>query len=187
MELDRCRSRSSACRGPARPPSSPPSAAIRPRAATPRAERPRTSASSRSPMSGSMPWPRSSTRRNRSTPTSPTSTSPSRPAPLGPGPSIPTCWAGFGTSDALLHVARAFESPAAERTADPWRDVEELDLEYVVADLDVVTPPARAAADLGPARDRCRARAERPRGGAPRPPGAGARGGPTAPRAGLDR
>jgi ribosome-binding ATPase len=42
-------------------------------------------------------------------------------------------------SDALLHVARGFDDPAAERPADPWRDVEELDLEYVVADLDVVT------------------------------------------------
>jgi len=42
-------------------------------------------------------------------------------------------------SDALLHVARAFEDSAAERAIDPWRDVEELDLEYVIADLDVVT------------------------------------------------
>jgi GTP-binding protein YchF len=42
-------------------------------------------------------------------------------------------------SDALLHVARAFESPTADQPPDPWRDVEELDLEYVVADLDVVT------------------------------------------------
>jgi GTP-binding protein YchF len=42
-------------------------------------------------------------------------------------------------SDALLHVARAFDDPSAERPTDPWRDVEELDLEYVVADLDVVT------------------------------------------------
>ena len=42
-------------------------------------------------------------------------------------------------SDALLHVARAFDNPAAEHGPDPWRDVEELDLEYVVADLDVVT------------------------------------------------
>jgi ribosome-binding ATPase len=41
-------------------------------------------------------------------------------------------------SDALLHVARAFDDPAAERSPDPWRDVEELDLEYIVADLDVV-------------------------------------------------
>lgn len=42
-------------------------------------------------------------------------------------------------SDALLVVARAFDSPSAEGPPDPWRDVEELDLEYVVADLDVVT------------------------------------------------
>jgi GTP-binding protein YchF len=42
-------------------------------------------------------------------------------------------------SDALLHVARAFEDPAAARAPDPWRDAEELDLEYVVADLDVVS------------------------------------------------
>ena len=42
-------------------------------------------------------------------------------------------------SDALLHVSRAFDDPVAERHADPWRDVEDLDLEYVVADLDVVT------------------------------------------------
>jgi hypothetical protein len=42
-------------------------------------------------------------------------------------------------SDALLLVARAFESPAADHPPDPWRDVEELELEYVVADLDVVT------------------------------------------------
>ncbi len=42
-------------------------------------------------------------------------------------------------SDALLHVARAFDSASDERPPDPWRDVDELDLEYVVADLDVVT------------------------------------------------
>lgn len=41
-------------------------------------------------------------------------------------------------ADALLHVARAFEDPAAELPADPWRDVEELDLEFTVADLSVV-------------------------------------------------
>src|SRR5688500_10654104 len=41
-------------------------------------------------------------------------------------------------ADALLHVARAFDSGAAERPADPWRDVEELDLEFTVADLTVV-------------------------------------------------
>lgn len=42
-------------------------------------------------------------------------------------------------SDALLVVARGFESPASDRPPDPWRDVTELDLEYVVADLEVVT------------------------------------------------
>ncbi|MGH2462462.1 MAG: DUF933 domain-containing protein [Candidatus Limnocylindria bacterium] len=42
-------------------------------------------------------------------------------------------------SDALLVVARSFDSPSFERPADPWRDVEELELEYVVADLDVVS------------------------------------------------
>lgn len=41
-------------------------------------------------------------------------------------------------SDALLHVARTFDDPAAGPAA-PWRDVDELDLEYVVADLDVVS------------------------------------------------
>lgn len=40
-------------------------------------------------------------------------------------------------ADALLHVARAFEA-GAERPADPFRDVEELDLEFTVADLTVV-------------------------------------------------
>lgn len=42
-------------------------------------------------------------------------------------------------SDALLVVARAFDSPSGEGPPDPWREVDELDLEYVVADLDVVT------------------------------------------------
>jgi len=41
-------------------------------------------------------------------------------------------------ADALLHVARAFAEPAAERPPDPWRDVDELDLEFTVADLSVV-------------------------------------------------
>jgi GTP-binding protein YchF len=40
-------------------------------------------------------------------------------------------------ADALLHVARAFDG-VAERPADPWRDVDELDLEFTVADLLVV-------------------------------------------------
>jgi GTP-binding protein YchF len=39
-------------------------------------------------------------------------------------------------ADALLHVARAFE--AAEGPADPWRDIEALDLEFAIADLMVI-------------------------------------------------
>ncbi len=39
-------------------------------------------------------------------------------------------------ADALLHVARAFEEGGA--APDPWRDVEEMDLEFTVADLTVV-------------------------------------------------
>src|SRR5436309_2607351 len=41
-------------------------------------------------------------------------------------------------SDALLHVVRAFDDPAvphAEGSVDPWRDIERLDLEFVLADL----------------------------------------------------
>ena len=41
-------------------------------------------------------------------------------------------------ADALLHVARAFDDPAAATPADAWRDVDELDLEFTVADLSVV-------------------------------------------------
>ncbi len=39
-------------------------------------------------------------------------------------------------ADALLHVARAFEG--GEGAADPWRDVEALDLEFSIADLMVI-------------------------------------------------
>lgn len=39
-------------------------------------------------------------------------------------------------ADALLHVARGFDS--GEGPADPWRDVEEMDLEFTVADLGVI-------------------------------------------------
>ena len=41
-------------------------------------------------------------------------------------------------ADALLHVTRAFEDPSAPTPADPWRDVDELDLEFTVADLSVI-------------------------------------------------
>ncbi len=41
-------------------------------------------------------------------------------------------------SDALLHVVRAFDDPSVphpEGSVDPWRDLERLDLEFVLADL----------------------------------------------------
>jgi ribosome-binding ATPase len=41
-------------------------------------------------------------------------------------------------ADALVHVARAFDDPAAATSADPWRDVDDLDLEFTVADLSVI-------------------------------------------------
>jgi hypothetical protein len=40
-------------------------------------------------------------------------------------------------ADALLHVARSFEA-GAEDLADPWRDIEALDLEFAIADLMVI-------------------------------------------------
>ena len=40
-------------------------------------------------------------------------------------------------ADALLHVARSFEA-GAEGLADPWRDIEALDLEFAIADLMVI-------------------------------------------------
>ncbi|MGH2380307.1 MAG: redox-regulated ATPase YchF [Candidatus Limnocylindria bacterium] len=41
-------------------------------------------------------------------------------------------------ADALVHVVRAFDDPANPTPADPWRDVEDLDLEFTVADLAVI-------------------------------------------------
>jgi hypothetical protein len=41
-------------------------------------------------------------------------------------------------ADALLHVVRAFDDPTAPAAAEPWRDVENLDLEFTVADLTVI-------------------------------------------------
>src|SRR4029079_16858176 len=43
-------------------------------------------------------------------------------------------------SEALLHVVRAFDDPAVphpEGSVDPWRDIERLDLEFILADLAV--------------------------------------------------
>ena len=44
------------------------------------------------------------------------------------------------TADALLHVVRAFADPAVPHplgSIDPWRDVEQLELEFTLADLGV--------------------------------------------------
>jgi ribosome-binding ATPase len=50
----------------------------------------------------------------------------------------PDVLAQIRNADALLHVARAFDDPANPTPADPWRDVEDLDLEFTVADLSVI-------------------------------------------------
>jgi ribosome-binding ATPase len=54
------------------------------------------------------------------------------------GTVAPDVLAQIRNADALLHVARAFEAGTSDRPVDPWRDVEELDLEFVLADLMVV-------------------------------------------------
>ncbi|HEX7472853.1 MAG TPA: redox-regulated ATPase YchF [Candidatus Limnocylindrales bacterium] len=44
-------------------------------------------------------------------------------------------------SEALLHVVRAFDDPAVPHplgNVDPWRDLENLDLEFILADLAIV-------------------------------------------------
>src|ERR671919_1677368 len=50
----------------------------------------------------------------------------------------PDVLAQVRNADALLHVARAFDDPASVTPADAWRDVDELDLEFTVADLAVI-------------------------------------------------
>jgi hypothetical protein len=50
----------------------------------------------------------------------------------------PDVLAQIRNADALVHVARAFDDPANPVTADPWRDVDDLDLEFTVADLTVI-------------------------------------------------
>ena len=54
------------------------------------------------------------------------------------GTIAPDVLAQIRNADALLHVARAFEGAGAERSADAWRDVDELDTEFVIADLGVI-------------------------------------------------
>jgi GTP-binding protein YchF len=41
-------------------------------------------------------------------------------------------------ADALLHVGRAFDDGGVAGPADPWRDIEALDLEFAIADLMVI-------------------------------------------------
>ena len=50
----------------------------------------------------------------------------------------PDVLAQVRNADALLHVARAFDDATAPAPADPWRDVDDLDLEFTVADLSVI-------------------------------------------------
>jgi GTP-binding protein YchF len=50
----------------------------------------------------------------------------------------PDVLAQIRNADALLHVARAFDDPTAPGSADPWRDVDDLDVEFTVADLTVI-------------------------------------------------
>jgi ribosome-binding ATPase len=50
----------------------------------------------------------------------------------------PDVLAQIRNADALLHVARAFDDPSNPVSPDPWRDVDELDLEFTVADLSVI-------------------------------------------------
>jgi GTP-binding protein YchF len=54
------------------------------------------------------------------------------------GTVLPDVLAQIRNADALLHVARAFEAGTSDHPADAWRDVEELDLEFTVADLAVI-------------------------------------------------
>ena len=49
----------------------------------------------------------------------------------------PDVLAQIRNADALVHVARAFEGAGCE-APDPWGDVDELDLEFTVADLSVI-------------------------------------------------
>ena len=50
----------------------------------------------------------------------------------------PDVLAQIRNADALLHVARAFDDASNPIDADPWRDVDDLDLEFTVADLSVI-------------------------------------------------
>ena len=75
-------------------------------------------------------------------------------------------------SDALLHVVRAFEDPAnphPEGSVDPARDLDRLDLEFILADLALVDRRLERLKHERPPRHAGRAGGERARGGGPRP------------------
>ncbi len=61
----------------------------------------------------------------------------------------PDVLAQIRNADALLHVARAFEDPAAGGPGDPWRDVDVLDLEFTVADLSIIEKRLEKLRTLG--------------------------------------
>ena len=76
-------------------------------------------------------------------------------------------------SDALLHVVRAFEDPAdphPEGSVDPRRDLERLDLEFILADLAMAERRLERLKAQRPPRDAGRARGRRARGGRPAAP-----------------
>ena len=61
----------------------------------------------------------------------------------------PDVLAQVRNADALLHVVRAFDDPTSPMPADPWRDVEDLDLEFTVADLTVIEKRLEKLATTG--------------------------------------
>ena len=75
----------------------------------------------------------------------------------GPAVEIPADQlARLRNADALLHVVRAFEDPSVPHplgTVDPWRDIEQLELELTVADLGVVEKRVDKLPNVRPARD----------------------------------
>ena len=50
----------------------------------------------------------------------------------------PDVLAQVRNADTLLHVVRSFDDPTAPAPPDPWGDVDDLDLEFTVADLTVI-------------------------------------------------
>ena len=74
-------------------------------------------------------------------------------------------------ADALLHVVRAFDDPAVPHpsgSVDPWRDLEQLDLELTLADLAVAEKRLEKLQTSGRHGTPGRARGERARAGRPR-------------------